>query len=520
MSRYSGNQAAGNGVLFPGLVSLFKQNIVDSHKLQMLKARLLFGLQIAGLCATGWVVWHVAILPRLASESLPGILSGALVCALIAACSSAWIALGMYLVISRHLSTDAFRLALRTSATAIWFAPATILLSALSPAALAAALVLVVSTTRLLFSQWLQIQPPVRPEYVPIAELAFALPPSPLFRRDLIPGIAASLAVQAGLVAILLGYPFLSSAMFCLGIAMLTLSTLVAGVFQADRVESLPRSFLGVLLTMVLAAGLTVGGLAIQYGGSLDGPGGPSNRPGPLDRTAELLRKLVHKPNGGTPIASATKVFLPPASNTEVTDKSFPGVVLWTQAVLQEKLIAPASKSWLNRTNTRPQEPLSIPFSGQYWMLKGAYSVPPERSLSERGTPLELSFVTTDRRPMSMAAHQKLDHPIDLSCCRAIQIDIWNADRYPGTVSLELILRDSTASGTASESLGVKDVTAWPRWHWSGKPTLPATELLEFSLPESGALREFDEFEVVFHRHRLRSERSARISIDRFVLVP
>ena len=79
--------------------------------------------------------------------------------ALLAVGASAAITLGLYLLISRSSRIDALRMALRTSATAVWFAPATILLSAMSPAALAAALVLVVSTTRLLYSQWRWIHP-------------------------------------------------------------------------------------------------------------------------------------------------------------------------------------------------------------------------------------------------------------------------------------------------------------------------------------------------------------------------
>jgi len=43
---------------------------------------------------------------------------------------------------------------LRTATTAVWFGPAMILLSEFSPAALLAALVLVVQTSRLLYAQW------------------------------------------------------------------------------------------------------------------------------------------------------------------------------------------------------------------------------------------------------------------------------------------------------------------------------------------------------------------------------
>ena len=41
-----------------------------------------------------------------------------------------------------------------------------------------------------------------------------------------------------------------------------------------------------------------------------------------------------------------------------------------------------------------------------------------------------------------MDAIQQLDQPIDLGCCRAIRVEIWNADREPGTVKLELYAND------------------------------------------------------------------------------
>lgn len=110
--------------------------------------------QVAGLCATGWIVWSVAVLPRLTRQPLADIVRSALLQTLFACGSGAAITLVLYLAIARSIRRDAALLALRTSATAVWFAPAAILLTALSPAAIGAALVLVVSATRLLYDQW------------------------------------------------------------------------------------------------------------------------------------------------------------------------------------------------------------------------------------------------------------------------------------------------------------------------------------------------------------------------------
>ena len=71
------------------------------------------------------------------------------------------------------------------------------------------------------------------------------------------------------------------------------------------------------------------------------------------------------------------------------------------------------------------------------WLM---FKRPPPRSYFQRGTPAHLSFSTTDSWPLQMEAHQKLERSLDPSCCGKIKIDIVNADRYPGTVSLELML--------------------------------------------------------------------------------
>ena len=63
----------------------------------------------------------------------------------------------------------------RTAGVAVWFAPACILLSQLSPATLLAALVLVITATRLLYSEWSRRTPP--------APRAAPVPPPGLVRR-------------------------------------------------------------------------------------------------------------------------------------------------------------------------------------------------------------------------------------------------------------------------------------------------------------------------------------------------
>jgi hypothetical protein len=143
-------------------------------------------------------------------------------------------------------------------------------------------------------------------------------------------------------------------------------------------------------------------------------------------------------------------------------------------------------------------------------MFRWPATRPPIGAVVRRGNAAELSFHTTDGWPMEMEAHQKLDPPVDIKCCGEIQLVIQNTDQYPGTISLELILIDRTAATNPAQSLGA--VAA-------GSPSL-SVQLLRFPIPRVPAIGKFDEFKVVFRRAQLRADRSARIAIERFVLVP
>ena len=473
-------------------------------------------VQIAGLLATSWIVWSVSFLPRLGREPLSGVVVQALSYTLLVCLSSAVITLSLYLLIARSFQEDAVRMALRTSATSVWFAAATILLAELSPATIPAALVLVVSTTRLLYGQWRLAHSDLSPAIAAPLQHPIFDPMPPLRFRAAIPGLAASCAIQAGIVLFPAGYPLLAAAMFCLAVAMVTLSALVAGLAHDGTPVSLPRSTLGFVLTLILAAGLTVGSLSGSLGGESHWHSPLERRPGPLESARALLHKLLEGNEGGQANQPVTSIYLPPSGSVEFTDNSFPGVVLLPEAKpAQPVLVAPSPSSLRVSPDAATNKSLSIPFSGQYWLYRPPNDRPPRTSHVQQGNPLELSFRTTDRAPLVMEAYQKLDRAIDTKCCRAIQIDISNLDRYPATVALELVLIDTEGQTRRMESLGAVPVTTRPR-----ASVVPARETLEFVVPASSPLRQFDELKVVFHRDPMRLEKSARIKIENLLLLP
>ena len=229
------------------------------------------------------------------------------------------------------------------------------------------------------------------------------------------------------------------------------------------------------------------------------------------------LMAYVRGHGGGFPFGFASEPgdSLPPAIGEDAPggegdyeDDVLRGVILWPELKRHTVLVPPMPALPSGLFHSRVERPLSIPFFGVYWFYRRPDSRPPKNSLIARGSPAHMSFRSTDRRPLIMEAHQNLLKTIDVSCCSRIDVGIDNQDRYAGTVTLELILVDTRRPGHPSESLGEIKVTA------------PAHSVLHFGLPATGQLRQFDELAVRFHLYGLRVANSARIEIERFVLVP
>jgi hypothetical protein len=138
-------------------------------------------------------------------------------------------------------------------------------------------------------------------------------------------------------------------------------------------------------------------------------------------------------------------------------------VILWPEIKPVVTLVAPPM---YDREGSlvpgRPAEPLSIRFAGEYWMFRWPYARPPASSFFQRGTPTKMAFSSTDHIPLQMEAHHKLDTPIDLRCCGSIRLEVANADRYPGTLELELVLLNTESRPPASLRLGSVPLTSRP----------------------------------------------------------
>ena len=129
---------------------------------------------------------------------------------------------------------------------------------------------------------------------------------------------------------------------------------------------------------------------------------------------------------------------------------------------------------------------------------------------------MALTFSTTDHEPLQMEARQQLEQSIYIRCCGEIRLAIRNADAYWRGISLELILVDQLSPRTRLQYLGAAQVLSGPAA--KDDPPRPVEETLRFPIPAAPTVERFDLLKVVFHGAR--RGKSARISIDRFVLVP
>ena len=69
-----------------------------------------------------------------------------------------------------------------------------------------------------------------------------------------------------------------------------------------------------------------------------------------------------------------------------VPDGGFPGVILWPEVKPYATLIAPMPQR-SDGLGTVEARPMSIPFSGEYWMFRWPFARPPRTSYFQRGTP-------------------------------------------------------------------------------------------------------------------------------------
>lgn len=115
-----------------------------------------------------------------------------------------------------------------------------------------------------------------------------------------------------------------------------------------------------------------------------------------------------------------------------------------------------------------------------------------------------------------MEARQNLGFAVDPKRYSAIEIEIQNSDPFPNTVSILLKVRSTTIPGLPIQTLGMKEVSTPGSSAGSG----PNRQTLRFHIPAAIITGTFDELTVSYYLKGARGDRSARIAVEAFRLVP
>ena len=232
----------------------------------------------------------------------------------------------------------------------------------------------------------------------------------------------------------------------------------------------------------------------------------------PANLLDALLRQLLFRA-GSPQIARRDSVRI---EETHVPSGGYIGVILTPKqsqtnrisALPQISAAAQVPSSW---------RPLMIPFTGSYWFFQSPFARPPGDSVNAEGDPASVGVRASNYRPLLMEAVQNLYQPLETARVGEVQLAMLDIDPLPGTVSVELVLADTSAWGHPVQSLGSQRV---------GAPTLVGSvsnshsENLSFLVPRHSHCREFNQLRLIFTLDSSRSRQAAAVAVQSFMLVP
>lgn len=231
------------------------------------------------------------------------------------------------------------------------------------------------------------------------------------------------------------------------------------------------------------------------------------------------LLDVLFRPRGAA--ASSTKGR--PGDSTE--QRSHPGIILHLENAVNVAVAPPVPRPPLQSgaPSLGKRDDTVIPFAGVYWFYILPDQQPPPESPVLYGSPDLKRYLSVEHLPVRMEARQNLGRVIGLNCCSRIDVAVRNADRYWGSIEMELIVADTRAGRQGTLSLGRQPVTNYSERSLRrslGVPLRSTEESLSFIVPAARVLLGFDELRVVFHTSRVREDSSPQVAIDHFVLVP
>src|ERR1700761_1031145 len=335
-----------------------------------------------------------------------------------------------------------------------------------------------------LWSQLPQDDEPVAP-----AGRVFLQPPStPPLWRALLPYCITVVTMQAGLVSLLTGHPWSATALISASLILFLVRHPLVQRVSKSRSRFSRFSLLQTAAVFFLISTALTPYLQKAYG---------------LSSLASLL--AVRAP------------ILRPAPKFAM-GSHYSGVIL-TLPIKPHPRIQPPTVSDLTNLSSALAKPVIIPFDGVYWYFKQPDTRPAADAHIQRGDPIQANVRSTDFRALAMEAHQTLLDPISGDCCRALRIDLLNGDSRPGTIRIEILLRDTSGTPGSSLLLGSIAIPSSQLQHIAlDRP--PVHESLRFQMPAKAHGKRFDEITVIIKPSSERALAGSKIAIQNFVLVP
>jgi len=419
-----------------------------------------------------------------------------------------------YAILGRWANAEVPSITLRTMVAAVWFAPLAVFLAETSTWALAASTALVASVTLLISRRATSVQGQAKAPVELFSNELFCLTPEPPLIGRMLPALCASVSVQTGAMAAAMGHLLPAAALSGVGTAVITWRASTTADWQERPLRQSKRPTHHAALVIALATILTCGGLTRYLAVERRSSGSHGGSENNFARATDSVLRSIFASN-----AIRAKASTGHGDAAVIVGSVYQGIILLPESQPFATIVPPlpalhSGLPMLGRVN-----PLSIPFFGAYWLFKAPDTSPPANSIHARGSPAEHTFTSTDHAPLFMEAHQDFGVLMDLSCCRAVQIAVSNADRYIGTVSLELILVNSRLPGSPAQSLGSQKLESTPQWR-PGDDGRPFSETLTFSIPAVPTIREFDQATVRFQLATLRADTAAKTALERFLFVP
>ncbi len=415
-----------------------------------------------------------------------------------------------FALVHRRTSFNSYVVIVRLLTGAAWFAPLVVFGLLRSRWLLAVTVLIAVTLTRTIHRfGTLEAQTAAPTSFagasLPRKMFQIADGPSPL-RRLLYPFFIA-VCIQAGAMIATAGYNLPAAIVLGLSAVMLAWSFAAQPAAVVNGGSKRAASLL--IVTAVLAFFLTAIGLAPFV--KLEGLWSATSGGGPA------VRALLYAIFGAKSVQPPAPAPSPEVKNGSGTG-NYRGVILWPEEPRAILLAPPPMEMPAGFFVPTKDNPLCVPFRGVYWFFKPPDNRPPDHSYKVKGSPEKMGMHSSDADPLLMEAHQDLSLPINLDCCSRIQVVVRNADHYAGTVSLELRLRNRNLPGKGYVSLGRALVTS-KLSNDAIDDAPPVEEILNFTVPQTAPIRQFNEMTIAFRLAPQRAGASARIAIDRFVFL-